>query len=145
MGKNGSRKYDESNPGFTEFLKDLVLRVNEGVHKDLENSQDYLERHELDDYIDEKKGLNLAAIEESGLSAHAMVEIGIHWARHCTHTNWHEAMDFIAEKHGVPALGSDTIDTKEEAEVFVGGLDDLPEEIRQALVEALSKKKKGKK
>ena len=137
-------KKDGSNK-LTEYLKDFMEQANDSIHEDLERSKDYLERHELDDYIEEE-GLNIQAIEdnEENLTVRDVLELGIHWANHSTHRNWHEAMDELAEKHDVTKLNGGHKGIK-----IVTDPSELPKEVRDALVEALSeiikptKKKRG--
>jgi nitrogen-specific signal transduction histidine kinase len=162
---SSGNKFVSSGNKLEDFLKDFMIQVNTGIHEDLESSSDYLERNELKDYV-EPKGLNIAAIEkdEDNLTVRDVLEIGIHWARHATHRNWHEAMDAIAEKHGVEKLDLHDEDNqlkdidKKIEDLFDGKVTlkaiapkDLPPEIREILegiVETIQenrKKRGGKK
>lgn len=154
MKKSNSTNSTKTNkkPRLEDFLKDFMVLTNEGIHQDLGNSKDYLERHELEDYIEEQ-GLNIKAIEdnEDNLTVRDVLEIGIHWARHSTHRNWHEAMDDTAEKYGVPSM-EDCDGDDEPGIKVITDVNELPKEVLEALSDALgsiisksSKKRGGKK
>lgn len=149
-----TNKEDDSISRFEEFLVKLCATTNMGIHNDLDNSQDYLGKHEVQDYIDTKRGLDITAIEKAvkndELSVHDVVEIGIHWARHTIHKNWHEVMDDTAREFGVepPDMGEHGV--KPRVQVITDP-SQLPKEVRDVLTDVIGdilkevKKKKGKK
>lgn len=120
----------------------------------MERSYDWLERHEISNYIEEDSDgdpyLDMEAVEENEhLSVHDVLEIGIHWGKYGIHRNWHEAVVELAEKHGVPIP-----ETHEDSDSGIQVITDpsqLPKEVQEALLEALGgiikpdNKKKGKK
>lgn len=148
-----NHKEDDGDSKFEQFLMKLCAYTNTGIHHDISKSEDYLASHEISDYIHKKKGLDITAVEKAfaneELSIRDVLEVGIHWANYQTHKNWHEVMDSVAEEFGVesPDLGDHG---KGGAEVrVITDPNDLPDEVKEVLVDALSKmiskKKKGKK
>lgn len=142
---------DEDNISkFEEFLVKLMATTNEGIHRDLSNSEDFLASHELDDYIHEKKGLDISKIEKNkDLTPHQLIEIGMNYARWCTHKNWHEVMDATARDFGVepPKMGDHG---KRGGVQVITDPSQLPDEMREVLTEVLGDiikrhKRRGKK
>lgn len=134
-----------------EFLKDFMEQVNNNIHNDLELSQDYLAKHELDDYLDDDGALIGDIEANEDLTVRDVFQLGVNFARTELHQNWHKAMEKIAKKHGV---------SKAEMEAshghgvhVVSDPSELPDDVQQLLAEALglgdlykqAKRKKGKK
>ena len=147
-------KSDDKKKKVTTELEDcaisIALKANTGIHDDLENSSDKLERHELKTYID-GKGLDVDAIQrdvdKDRLTVSDVLEIGIHFARFNTHKNWHSLIKDMAKKYGVDLPDMEGVDIETSVKV-VGSFEDLPEEIRDEITKQmnkLNKKKKGKK
>lgn len=129
--KRPSKKQDnEKGTKLEQFSKLLFEGLNGGIHQQLKESQDYLDKHELQSYIDEERGLNITKIENNeDLTVEHVIEIATHYANYSFHRNWHEAIDYAAEQVGIDTSKL----TGGNAKVEIVGADNLPPEVIKAL------------
>jgi hypothetical protein len=142
MKRSTKKNEDPEFNSFEKFLMELCTSVNEGVHKALSASEDFLDNHELKDYI-EDDGLNLRAIEENeDLTVEQVVMIGVNFANYSIHANWHEVMEVVAKKAGIENFELPHKERKSPGIKVVTDVNELPDEVVDALKDLLNKKGK---
>lgn len=125
------------------FLHDFMVQINDGIHRELEDSQDYIEKNELQDYITEEGHLDGDAINANeDLTVENVLHLGANHAWYSIHRNWHEVMEGVAKDHG---LSDDDV---ADARGVAREINKLPPALRKIMKKALAdaiKDEEGKK